>query len=192
MPAPGSGTREPNHGCHPGRWFFRLAYRLSNWRRWDAVKRLRGRFYSCLLAEAGPGLRVGQDVRIYRPEMVVIGSGCYLGDGVQLYPWNAPITLGDNVLVAAGARMITRKHGFAELDRPMADQGYTNAPIVLQDDVWVGFQAVILPGVTIGRGSIVGAGAVVTRDVEPNSIVGGVPARLIRMRIAHSPRRESA
>ncbi len=166
----------------PSRWLFRLVYRLSNWRRWDAVKRLRGRYYSRLLAMAGDELRVGHDVRIYRPEMVSLGSGCYLGDGVQLYPWNAPITMGDNVLLAAGVRMITRKHGFAELERPMADQGYTNAPIVIEDDVWIGFQAVVLPGVTVGRGSIVGAGAIVTRDVAPRSIVGGVPARLIRLR----------
>jgi maltose O-acetyltransferase len=177
-----SRARKPSPGQGPARPLFRLVYKLSNWRRWDAVKRLRGRYYSGLLSAAGEGLRVGQDVRVYRPEMVSVGDSCYLGDGVQLYPWNATITLGNHVLVAAGARMITRKHGFAELDRPMADQGYTNAPIVIEDDVWIGFQSVILPGVTIGQGSIVGAGSVVTRDVAPHSIVGGVPARLIRVR----------
>jgi acetyltransferase-like isoleucine patch superfamily enzyme len=80
--------------------------------------------------------------------------------------------------------MITRKHGFGDIERPMSEQQYTSAPIIIEDDVWVGFQAIILPGVTIGRSSIVGAGAVVTRDVEPHSIVGGVPARLLRKRLA--------
>lgn len=192
MPDSGSSWGASGQGRRPGGGLLRLVYRLSNWRRWDGVKRLRGRYYSRLLATAGEGLRIGCDVRIYRPEMVRVGSGCYLGDGVQLYPWNAPISLGNNVLVAAGARMITRKHGFAELDRPMAEQGYSNAPIVIEDDVWIGFQAVILPGVTIGKGSIVGAGAVVTRDVEPGSIVAGVPARLIRLRTSPSGPVETA
>jgi maltose O-acetyltransferase len=132
-------------------------------------------------------LRVSQGVRINNPALVSVGDDVYLGDGVQLYPWNERIVIGSNVLIAAGARLITRKHGFADVDRPMSDQGYNNAPIVIEDDVWIGFQAVILPGVTVGRGSIVGAGAVVTRDVEPYTIVGGVPARLIRHRLPQEP-----
>jgi maltose O-acetyltransferase len=146
------------------------------------VKRLRGWYYRGLLAGAGANLRVAQGVRINNPGLVSTGDNCYLGDGVQIYAWNEHVSLGNNVLVAAGARMITRKHGFADMEQPMSEQGYTNAPIVVEDDVWIGFQAVILPGVTLGRGSIVGATAVVTRDVEPYSIVGGVPARLIRKR----------
>jgi maltose O-acetyltransferase len=78
--------------------------------------------------------------------------------------------------------MITRKHGFARTDVTISDQGYTHAPIKIEDDVWVGFQAIILPGVTIGRGSIVGAGAVVTKDVPPYTVVVGVPARPLRQR----------
>ncbi len=65
--------------------------------------------------------------------------------------------------------VITRKHVFTNLDQPISNQGYTNA-------------SVVLPGVTVGRGSIVGANAVVTKDVEPYTIVGGVPARLIKKR----------
>jgi maltose O-acetyltransferase len=163
-------------------WLFGFAHRVSNWSRWNCVKKLRGWYYSSILAGAGTNLRVASGVRINNPRMVSVGDNCYLGDGVQLYPWNAPITLGSNVLIAAGVRMITRKHGFADIERPVSDQGYNNAPITIEDDVWIGFQAIILPGVTIGRGAIVGAGAVVTRDVEPYTIVGGVPARLIRKR----------
>jgi len=160
----------------------RLVYRIANLHRLDAVKRFRGWHYRGLLARAGTNLRVAEQVMINNPGMVSVGDNCYIGTGAQFYPWNAPITLGNNVLIAAGVRMITRKHGFAEIDHPMGAQGYTNAPIVVEDDVWIGFGTVVLPGVTIGRGSIVGAGAVVTRDVEPYSIVGGVPARLIRRR----------
>jgi len=164
------------------RGLHRFLYRLSSWRRLEPMKRLRGWHYRALLAQAGENLRIAEGVVINNPGMVSVGDNCYLGSGVQFYPWNAPITLGDNVLIAAGARLITRKHGFADIDLPMAEQGYNNAPIVIEDDVWIGFGAVILPGVTIGRGSIVGASAVVTKDVAPCSIVGGVPARLIRKR----------
>ena len=159
-----------------------LLHRLSSLPRLDAIKRLRGWHYRALLEYTGKNLRVAQGVRINNPSLVSVGDGVYLGDGVQLYAWDERIVIGSNVLVAAGVRMITRKHGFADIGRPMADQGYNNAPIVIEDDVWIGFQAIILPGVTVGRGAIVGAGAVVTRDVKPYCIVGGVPARLIRER----------
>ena len=164
------------------RHLHRLIYRLSSLPRLDAFKRLRGWHYGALLEHAGKNLRVAQGVRINNPSLVSVGDDVYVGDSVQLYAWNERITIGSNVLIAAGVRMITRKHGFADVVRPMAEQGYNNAPIVIEDDVWIGFQSVILPGVTIGRGSIVGAGAVVTKDIAPYSIVGGVPARLIMKR----------
>lgn len=164
----------------------RLLYRLSSLPRLDAIKRVRGWHYSALLGDAGTNLRVAQGVRINNPSLVSVGDDVYLGDGVQLYAWNERIIIGSNVLIAAGVRIITRKHGFADSEHPISDQGYTNAPVVIKDDVWIGFNAVLLPGVTIGQGSIVGAGAVVTKDVLPYSIVGGVPARLIRKRIVES------
>ena len=163
-------------------WFHQNIYRLTNWPRWDVAKKLRGWHYSNLLASAGKNLRVTADVKLANPKNISVGNNCYLGDGVQLYAWNEKITVGNNVLIAAGAQMITRKHGFADMDLPISEQGYVNAPIVIEDDVWIGFRAIILSGVTIGRGSIVGAGAVVTKDIEPYSIVGGVPAKLIRKR----------
>jgi acetyltransferase-like isoleucine patch superfamily enzyme len=146
------------------------------------MKRLRGWHYRALLARAGENLRIAESVTINNPGMVAVGDNCYLGAGAQLYPWDAPIELGNNVLAAAWVRMITASHVFDTVELPIAKQGYAVAPIVVHDDVWIGFGAVILPGVTIGRGSIVGAGAVVTGDVAPYSVVGGVPARLIRKR----------
>jgi len=162
--------------------FHRLIHRLGNWKRWDVMKRIRAWHYRGLLAGAGDNLRVAAGFKITDPNNLVVGDNCYLGEDAQLYAWGERITLGNNVLVAAGVRMITRKHGFADPGVPMSEQGYTHAPITIEDDVWIGFQALILPGVTIGRGSIIGANAVVTKDVAPYSIMGGVPARLIRRR----------
>ncbi len=170
----------------------RFIDRLSHWRRWDICKKIRGWHYTVLLNQAGTNLRLGENVKLANPRNISVGNNCYLGDEVQLYAWKSPITIGDQVLVAAGVRMITRKHGFADIELPMAEQGYTHAPIVIADNVWIGFGAIILPGVTIGQGSIVGAGAVVTKSVEPFSVVGGVPARLIRYRqnLIHESRNE--
>jgi acetyltransferase-like isoleucine patch superfamily enzyme len=147
------------------------------------MKKLRGWHYRHLLANGGKNLRVTAGVKLANPRNISIGDNCYIGDGVQLYAWNERITIGNNVLIAAGAQMITRKHGFADIESPISEQGYVNAPITIKDDVWIGFRAIILSGVTIEEGSIVGAGAVVTKDVEPYSIVGGVPAKLIRKRL---------
>jgi acetyltransferase-like isoleucine patch superfamily enzyme len=114
--------------------------------------------------------------------MISIGNNCFIGVGSNFYAWNERIIIGNNVMIAAGVRMITRKHGFADLQIPMTEQGYTNAPIFIEDNVWIGFNAILLPGIRVGEGSIIGAGAIVTRDVEDHTIVGGIPARLIRHR----------
>jgi acetyltransferase-like isoleucine patch superfamily enzyme len=162
---------------------YKFIYHLSNLNRVEFVKRLRGRYFSGLMVSAGKGLRVSDMVRINNPGMVSVGNDCYLGTGVELTAWNERITIGNHVMIAAGVKMITRKHGFDDLEKPMKQQGYSQNAITIEDNVWIGFNAIILPGVTIGTGSIVGAGAVVSKDVEPYSIVGGVPARLIRKRM---------
>ncbi len=163
-------------------WLHRFFYHLRNLPSFEPVKRVRGWHYSALLERAGDNLRVDTGVRIYNPGLVSIGDHCYLGAGVRLYAWNERITIGSHVLVSADVLMITRNHNYADLAVPMARQGYTDAPITIEDDVWIGFRAIILAGVTIGRGSIVAANAVVTKDVEPFGIVGGVPAHLIGRR----------
>ena len=79
--------------------------------------------------------------------------------------------------------IITRNHRFDRTDIPMMEQGFEEErPVYIGNDVWIGDRALILPGVHIGDGSIIAAGAVVTKDVPPYSIVAGVPARKIRDR----------
>ena len=79
--------------------------------------------------------------------------------------------------------IITRNHRFDRTDIPMMEQGFEEErPVYIGNDVWIGDRALILPGVHIGDGSIIAAGAVVTKDVSPYSIVAGVPARKIRDR----------
>ena len=76
-----------------------------------------------------------------------------------------------------------RNHAFDRTDIPMNQQGFTpEKPIVIEDDVWIGARVIILPGVHIGTGAVVGAGAVVTKDVPDYAVVGGNPARILKMR----------
>lgn len=91
-----------------------------------------------------------------------------------------PVSIGNNVNLAQGITVTALNHNFEDAARRIDEQGVSTKPVVIGDDVWIGANAVILPGVTIGRHAVVAAGAVVTRDVPDNSVVGGVPAKLIK------------
>lgn len=92
------------------------------------------------------------------------------------------MTIGEDVLIGPGAQLISYQHRFADPEVPINRQGLSLAEITVEDDVWIGAGATVLAGVRIGRGSIVGAGAVVTKSCPPFSILGGVPARIIGQR----------
>ena len=91
----------------------------------------------------------------------------------------AKITIGDDVLIGPRVLIHSGNHRFTDPETRIREQGHDAAPIVIEDGVWIGGHAVILPGVRVGRGAVVAAGAVVTKDVEPYAIVGGVPAKRI-------------
>jgi len=99
-----------------------------------------------------------------------------------LFGANDLIKIGSNVMIADAVCIRDSDHVHSDLSRPMNSQGIVSSPVVIEDDVWIGRAAVILKGVRVGRGSIIAAGAVVTKDVEAYSIVGGVPARVIGRR----------
>jgi acetyltransferase-like isoleucine patch superfamily enzyme len=125
-------------------------------------------------AASGETVRLRMPVVIYHPEHLTLGRQVDIGEFVMLRA-SGGLRIGDRVLIAAGAVLTTRGHP-AE---PPRSGRTVDAPIEVEDDVWIGAGAIVLPGVRIGRGAIVGAGAVVTRAVEAYSIVAGVPAREI-------------
>ena len=108
-------------------------------------------------------------------ERSFIGEFCVLGT-------NARVDIGCDVMIAQAATIRDTDHGFEAIDVPMLKQGIRTAPVMIEDDVWIGHGATVLKGVRIGRGAVVAAGAVVTKDVPPYAIVGGIPARILRMR----------
>lgn len=91
-----------------------------------------------------------------------------------------PACIGSHVIVAQGVVISGLNHGFDNTETPFDQQNVTTARIIIEDDVWIGANAVITSGVTIGKHSIIAAGAVVTKDVAPYTMVGGVPAKTIR------------
>jgi len=124
----------------------------------------------------GPHSSVHMRCRFYRPSSVSIGHNSIINREVLL-DGRYPLTVGNNVSVSEEVMFLTLEHD--PDSRTFENRG---APIIVKDRVFIGTRAIILPGVTIGEGAVVAAGAVVTRDVEPYSIVAGVPARFLRQR----------
>ena len=132
------------------------------------------------------GMRAGwgwirEGVTIYTPWRVRLGHGWSLNEGVQLIPGGI-ITIGNHVRVAPRAVIVATNHRFTDPHQLIKNQGFDNANTTIGDDVWIGAHAMVLTGVTVGRGAVVAAGAVVTQDVADYAIVGGVPARIIGQR----------
>jgi len=117
--------------------------------------------------EMGEGIRIGDNV--------IIGPNCFLGFGGK-------IEIGNHVMIAPHVVIVSHNHSFDNLNVPMRNQALQCLPITIEEDVWISSHVTILPGVRIGRGAIIAAGAVVNHDVEPFSIVGGVPAKKIGVR----------
>jgi galactoside O-acetyltransferase len=92
------------------------------------------------------------------------------------------IIIGNDVLVGPGVIMRASNHAYNDRTRPIREQGHVPDKIIIEDNVWIGAGAIILPGVHIKKGAIVGAGAVVSKDVEANTIFAGVPAKFIKER----------
>lgn len=107
---------------------------------------------------------------------ITVGAGSLIGE-LCVLRGQGGIAIGDRVYFAPLVQVLAVDHVFADPDVPFVDQGITAEGIVIEDDVWVGAGAVITDGVRVGRGAVVAAGAVVTTDVPPHTVVGGVPAR---------------
>lgn len=130
--------------------------------------------------------RAGMNINVERGVFFGDGSELEIGDnsgiGVNCRILG-PVSIGNDVMMAPDVIIQTRSHRFDCVDVPMRLQGSRDTQaVVISDDVWIGTRVIILPGVTVGRGAIVGAGAVVTKDVPEYAIVGGNPARIIRYR----------
>ena len=122
----------------------------------------------------------GTKIRCHEGE-VVIGAKTVLGQECTISAYKS-VRIGEQCVVADRAMFIDFDHGVVEVDRPIRKQGIYKRDVVVGSNCWIGYGACILRGVTIGDNAIVGTNCVVTRDVPANAVVGGVPAKVIRMR----------
>ncbi|MCC7176531.1 MAG: acyltransferase [Bryobacterales bacterium] len=119
-------------------------------------------------------------------------SGIRIGNSSLIGEYNVirgqgGVAIGDRVYTSPMVQMLAVNHIFDDPARPMVDQGITAQGIRVEDDVWIGSGAILTDGVTVGRGSVVAAGSVVTKDVPPHCVAAGVPARVIREIDGSSP-----
>jgi galactoside O-acetyltransferase len=150
--------------------------------------------------DTGLELRGGENIRIgsafsamrncsLRAERgsLVIGDRVSLNVNVLIdASLGGAITIGDDVLMGPNVVLRASDHVFEDPGRPIRQQGHSGGEIVVEDDVWLAASVVITAGVVIGRGAVVAAGAVVTKDVEPLTVVAGVPAQAIAVRGARA------
>jgi acetyltransferase-like isoleucine patch superfamily enzyme len=183
--------------------FYRLMLRMEGIAAIEDKTRLR--FASNI--KLGKGSYLDQGVYIHAcPAGVEIGAGTYVMHGSVLHVYNfrgmpdsgiwigknsligelnvlrgqGGIHIGDRVYTSPMCQLIAVNHVFDDPTRPFTEQGITAEGIWVEDDVWLGSAAVITDGVRVGKGSVVAAGAVVTKDVPPHTVVGGVPAKVIK------------
>lgn len=142
------------------------------------------------IQSVGDGLHIGQGCRFWAARGIRIGRQCYIGKEVVI---ETNASIGDYALIASRVAFVGRHdHGTDRKGVPMrfgpwvgssdASEAVSAEGVTVEDDVWIGFGAIVLSGVRIGRGAIVAAGAVVTRDVAPYAVVAGSPAKAVSQR----------
>lgn len=167
--------------------------------------RVRRSYYRRKLGACGNRLSVGEHCRFGGMENMYFGNNIFLTGDDYVYAVNGGrltigdytgfnvcvmvdasdegiITIGEHVQIASHVVIRSSNHKWSDRETPVDEQGHTPGTIAIDDHAWIGTSAIILPDVKIGRGAIIAAGAVVTKDVEPYTIVGGVPARELKKR----------
>jgi acetyltransferase-like isoleucine patch superfamily enzyme len=140
------------------------------------------------------GISIGNNVSILKNTIIEctgvirdLGEGLTIGNNVGIaqncfIQIRGEVIIGNNVIFGPNVSIFSENHVFDNVDLPVSKQGVTRKGVVIKEGVWIGARAVILDGVTVGKNSIIAAGSVVNKDILPYSIVGGVPAKLIKMR----------
>ncbi|OCA84628.1 hypothetical protein A8L44_09505 [Bacillus sp. FJAT-27986] len=141
-------------------------------------KKIREILFNKITGNQGKNLNIQRHASFSKK--VILGDNSGIGTGCVI---EGPTIIGENVMMGPDVLIYTVNHETSNISIPMIKQGMTDPEKVsIGNDVWIGARAIILPGVSIGDGAVIAAGAVVTKDIAPYSVVGGVPAKLIKMR----------
>lgn len=133
------------------------------------------------------GAKVGRRVVFYPGLWIFTGRNLTLGDDVDLakgvlLTTDGGVAIGDRVLIGYRTQILSGNHRVPPIPARIFDAGHLKGPVSIGNDVWIGANCVIVAGVTIGEGAVVAAGSVVTKNVDPYTFVGGVPAKFIKAR----------
>lgn len=151
-----------------------LSYRIGG----KIARKLR--FYSVkvFIKECGTNVNIERGASL--SSKLKIGSNSGIGQKAII---SGAVEIGNNVMMGPECIVYTRNHRFSNTSIPMNQQGYEEEkPVYIEDDVWIGGRVIILPGRKIGHGAVIGAGAVITKDVPPFAVVGGNPAHILKYR----------
>lgn len=146
----------------------------------DEFSKLRVRYYNKKGCKINYNSYISSNVRIRgKFEM---GYGSSIAQNCSISGEKAGIFIGDNVMIAPNVVIVAFNHGFENMEVPMVKQNKTEAPVIIENNVWISSNCTINKGIRIGEGSIIGANSFVNKDIPPYSVAGGVPAKLIRSR----------
>jgi acetyltransferase-like isoleucine patch superfamily enzyme len=163
-------------------WFFLI---VNDWPGQLGVC-LRARTYRKYLKHLGSNVVFQSGLRMASPECISIGSNCNFAQRVFM-TGGGGIRIGDWVGFGPDTKVWSVNHRFDDPDRPWLLQGWEKKPVVIEDDVWLGANVFVMPGVTIGKGAIVSAGSVVSKSIPAYAIVTGNPGRVIAWRKQAAP-----
>ena len=136
-------------------------------------------FFVKRIITIGTNNRFQRNVYFGDGNKIEIGSNCQINDNIRL----DNVKIGNNVMIARDSVFLGKSHNFDNLNAPMNEQGILELEqTIVENDVWIGLRAIIMPGIKIESGSIIAAGTVLTKSTEKNGIYAGVPGKLIRIR----------
>ncbi|OGJ86667.1 MAG: acyl transferase [Candidatus Raymondbacteria bacterium RifOxyA12_full_50_37] len=154
---------------------------LMNFPRFMILNMVKAQFLRIMGAKIGKGVIFYPGLWIAPGRKLVIGDDVDLAFGV-LITTSGGVTIGDRTLIGYGTKILSSNHTIPCSSDKIYYSGHSNSPVEIGNDVWIGANVIILPGIIIGEGAVVAAGSVVTKSVEPFTIVGGNPAKIIRKR----------
>jgi len=149
---------------------------------YDGVGKFRGMLWSLFFGGTHEHLIIGNNCSFLSPRKICVGDHVRIGHNGDIHAYDEKIKIGNDVEIGPYVSIIGNNHVFKEKKILMRLQGQKSEEINIENNVWIGTKATVLAGVTIHNGAVVGAGAVVTKDVAAYSVIGGVPAKVIRYR----------
>lgn len=144
------------------------------------IKRLRSSIGRLVFDNCGTNICIEKKANFGLGSGISIGNNSGIGINAKI---RGPLVIGDNVMMGPDVIILTSNHRIDSVFVPMNEQGSVIDKVIIGNDVWIGARVIILPGCKVGNGVVIGAGAVVTKDIPDYCVVGGIPAKVIKKRL---------